>query len=370
MIIKNKIFNLFANCKLVEGYTRAVICDLQRNNIYPIPTSLFVILKLHGTTTFNELVETYGQENETTLEEYFEFLLNHELIFFHDNPELFPVMNDFWDEPFEITNCIIDFNNISFEKVINIKKAIDATPIKALQIRVFEEIKANELDLILANVKPNGLNSIELILKYSNSISLDQLRNICTKYPYIFTITVFNSPEEITSYNSEGGAFGQIYCLKDFVFSEKSCGNILPDFFTINTKTYTESLHHNSCLNRKISIDTQGSIKNCPSMGESFGNIDTNTFKEALSKPDFKKHWFINKDKIHVCKDCEFRYVCTDCRAYIENPKDILSKPLKCGYNPYSGEWTDWFLESQKSKTIEFYKLTIPIRTSLYEQSN
>lgn len=315
-----------------------------------------MILKLQGTITFNELIETYGKENETTLKEYFEFLLNYELIFFNDKPELFPAMNDFWDEPFEITNCIIDFNEISAEKVISIKKAIDDTPIKALQIRVFKEIKANELDLVLANIKPNGLNSIELILKYSNSISLDELKNICNKYRYIFTITVFNSPEESTFYNSID-VFGQIYYLKDFVVSEKSCGNIVPDFFTINTKTYTESLNHNSCLNRKISIDTQGNIKNCPSMFESFGNVNNNTFKETLLELEFKKNWFINKDQIHVCKDCEFRYICTDCRAYIEDPKDILSKPLKCGYNPYSGESTNWFLDSQKRKTIEFYKL-------------
>lgn len=318
-----------------------------------------MILELQGTITFNELVEIHGKENETTLEEYFEFLLNYELVFFHDSPELFPFLNDFWDEPFEITNCIIDFNEISFEKVMSIKNAIDVTPIKALQIRIFEEIKANELDLILSNIKPEGLNSIELILKYSKGISLDEMRNICTKYPYIFTITVFNSPEEIKFYNNKNDVFGQIFYLKNFVLSEKSCGNIIPDFFTINIKTYTESLHHNSCLNRKVSIDKEGNIKNCPSMVESFGNVYNNTLNKALSQPEFKKYWSINKDQISVCKDCEFRYICTDCRAYIEDPKDILSKPLKCGYNPYSGQWTDWFLESQKVNTIEFYKLQI-----------
>jgi SPASM domain peptide maturase of grasp-with-spasm system len=356
VIIKNKIFNLFANCKVVKGHTRAVICDLQRNNIYPIPLSLLTILKLHGTVTFNDLLETYGKENEIILEEYFDFLLSYELIFFHDNPELFPTMSDFWDEPFEITNCIIDFNEVNVEKIMCIKNVIGNTPIKALQIRVFKEIKASELDLVLANIKPMGLNSIELILKYSNNISLDEFANICNKYSYIFTITVFNSPNE-SVFHYKNDAFGQIFYKKDFVLSEKSCGNITPDFFTINTKTYTESLHHNSCLNRKISIDTQGNIKNCPSMLESFGNIYDNTFEEALAKHEFKKYWFINKDQIHACKNCEFRYICTDCRAYLEDPKDILSKPLKCGYNPYSGESTDWFLDSQKRKIIDFYEL-------------
>ena len=63
--------------------------------------------------------------------------------------------------------------------------------------------------------------------------------------------------------------------------------------------------------------------------------------------------------KIHVCKDCEFRYICTDCRAYIEDPNDILSKPLKCGYNPYTAEWSEWSRNPLKQKAIEQYRIDI-----------
>ena len=47
----------------------------------------------------------------------------------------------------------------------------------------------------------------------------------------------------------------------------------------------------------------------------------------------------IKKDQISVCKDCEFRYVCTDCRAYTQNSGDQYSKPLKCNYDPYTATW-------------------------------
>ena len=105
----------------------------------------------------------------------------------------------------------------------------------------------------------------------------------------------------------------------------------------------------------KVSVDQNGNIKNCPSMKETFGNIKDTTLSEAIEKPGFKKYWDINKDKIHVCKDCEFRYICTDCRAYVEDPEDILSKPLKCGYNPYTGEWSEWSTNPLKQKAIDFY---------------
>ena len=93
-------------------------------------------------------------------------------------------------------------------------------------------------------------------------------------------------------------------------------------------------------------------------MGFDFGNIQNTTLNEALNKTGFKKYWNINKDQIDVCKDCEFRYVCTDCRAYTENPTVNFSKPLKCGYDPYKGIWQDWSDNPLKKKQIEFYGIT------------
>lgn len=60
------------------------------------------------------------------------------------------------------------------------------------------------------------------------------------------------------------------------------------------------------------------------------------SLRQALEKENFKDVWSISKSRIKVCKDCEFRHICTDCRAYIDDPNDIYSKPLKCGYDPYS----------------------------------
>jgi SPASM domain peptide maturase of grasp-with-spasm system len=142
---------------------------------------------------------------------------------------------------------------------------------------------------------------------------------------------------------------------KHNIISEKSCGKISLSNMVININLFSESIRHNTCLNRKISIDTEGYIRNCPSMKEHYGNIKDMTLKQALDHPDFKKYWFVNKDQISVCKDCEFRYICTDCRAYLENPEDMYSKPLKCGYNPYTCEWEEWSTNPLKQKAIDHY---------------
>lgn len=32
-----------------------------------------------------------------------------------------------------------------------------------------------------------------------------------------------------------------------------------------------------------------------------------------------------------------------------------MSKPLKCGYNPYTSEWAEWSTNPLKRKAINFY---------------
>lgn len=70
-----------------------------------------------------------------------------------------------------------------------------------------------------------------------------------------------------------------------------------------------------------------------------------------------KKYWNIHKDQISICGDCEYRHVCTDCCAYIEDPNDDYSKPLKCGYDPYTNIWEEWSINPIKHKGIAYYDM-------------
>jgi hypothetical protein len=52
------------------------------------------------------------------------------------------------------------------------------------------------------------------------------------------------------------------------------------------------------------------------------------------------KLWRLSMDRIEVCKDCEYRYVCEDCRPWAYGLTDNLcAKSPRCTYNPYTGEW-------------------------------
>ncbi len=74
-------------------------------------------------------------------------------------------------------------------------------------------------------------------------------------------------------------------------------------------------------------------------MSKSFGNINNISLQEVVDDNDFKSLWYIKKDNIEVCKDCEFRYMCIDCRCFIKDKSNIYSQPSKCKYNPYIGKW-------------------------------
>ena len=97
-------------------------------------------------------------------------------------------------------------------------------------------------------------------------------------------------------------------------------------------------------------------------MPQSHGNVNNIKLNEIIQNNNFNKFWKITKDQIEICRDCEYRRICTDCRAFTEKTKindqgiDI-SKPLKCGYDPYSGIWNEWSTNPHKQKAIRFYGL-------------
>ncbi|MDZ4204220.1 MAG: SPASM domain-containing protein, partial [Bacteroidales bacterium] len=82
-----------------------------------------------------------------------------------------------------------------------------------------------------------------------------------------------------------------------------------------------------------------GTVKNCIVMNKGFGNIRETSIEAILKTSDICNFWAITKDDIEICKDCEFRYICKDCRAFVTNPGDIKSQPSKCKYNPYIAKW-------------------------------
>ncbi len=350
-----KYFILYANCIPVKGAKRSLICDLQRNQYWFIPEGLYDVLTSQREVSLNDIKIFYENKFDLIIDEYFEFLSNNELGFWATEEDVknFPALNFDWDEPSVITNAIIDNTANSFHNYEKIFNELEELGCKYIQLRFFDEISPNKLISILEKLNGRRIISVEVILPFQNKETSTRIEDMSAEYQRLTQI-VFHNADTNETYTKH---HTQIINTNSKINSELHCGIISSKYFTLNIKTFTEGQKYNTCLNRKISVDAKGQIKNCPSLSKSYGHIDNVSLIDVLLKTETKELWEVNKDKVEICKDCEFRYICTDCRAYIEQPENLYSKPLKCGYNPYACQWEEWSSNPLKLNAINHYKM-------------
>lgn len=338
-------FRLFSCCIPVRGARRATICDIQRSSFDFIPNELVSIVEMAKEMPFESVLAQFEDaDDKATIQEYFDFLIEKEYGFWCDSlaeVAQFPDLDLQWDYPAHISNAIIDVNEHSAHNWKEIFDQLEELGCKDLQIRSFCEQDATFFQEITALLEDRRIKSVQVLLKYNPQLSEQDYVQFCRDCYRIAQIVVWNYQEDKVV-SAEIDATTEVIFTTQQITDATHCGIILPAYFTINIETFTESQKHNSCLNRKLSIDVKGDICNCPALPQRYGNIQDTTLKSAIEKVAFKDAWFINKDQIDTCKECEFRYICTDCRAFVANP---LDKPVKCSYNPQTAKWDEAFVQ-------------------------
>ncbi|TAE35253.1 MAG: grasp-with-spasm system SPASM domain peptide maturase [Runella slithyformis] len=237
-------------------------------------------------------------------------------------------------------DAIIDFNKDTdtIQYMSRIANDLNVLGCTVLELRFYDYIQLKTLSEILEYFSNHRIRMINLILKYDANLLLS-ISDLCFRYQRVNFVYVHSAPEEKSELLNT--SYTHVTLFEKVLAGHECCGVISPIHFRSNVQNFTENLQFNSCLNRKIGIDVEGNIKNCPSSRLSFGNVKSTSLVNAIENKTFKSYWGINKDQISVCKECEFRYICSDCRVYIENDNDIYSKPAKCNYDPYTNEWKE-----------------------------
>ncbi|SMP06303.1 grasp-with-spasm system SPASM domain peptide maturase [Chryseobacterium profundimaris] len=322
--------NFYACCHITKGFTYSIITDLERGIYFSFPTEYFEILSQKNLSV---------QNNPHSSDPYFQDLLNflekNKFIYQTQQKENISVVNTEFILPYEIEDIIIDASN---GEDLNYKTEKIDIFCETIQFRIYGDCTVDNLYNSINNIRAIGILSIEIIINYNEQlITQEDYADLYQKNNIISRIIVMNSPE---AKKAEGSS---ILFTTSKLSSCDQCGIISESLFMPNQRTFLTSKKFNSCLNKKLSIDINGEIKNCPSMKESFGNISEISLSKASGMPSLKKYWNVKKDDIEVCKDCEFRYICTDCRAYTRQSEIVndidYSKPLKCSYDPYEGKW-------------------------------
>jgi radical SAM protein with 4Fe4S-binding SPASM domain len=123
-------------------------------------------------------------------------------------------------------------------------------------------------------------------------------------------------------------------------------GLILEPNFKADRRTVAHYSSGHSCLMGKIAVTEHGDVLPCIfTRNHTMGNVlAARGLTPIVLGRALQQVWSATKDQVLVCRDCEYRYVCFDCRplseAAAEGRADYLHAPYpRCTYNPYTGEW-------------------------------
>lgn len=330
-------FRLFANCVPVRGARRSVICDLQRQRIDFIPNGLFEILTAHRGRSVDELCVHYGEAHRETIVDYFTFLVEKELGFWTTDPDRFPPLDLSFDAPGLLDAAIIDVDADSTHDFGDLVRQLNELGCRYLQVRCYVSADSIDITEIFRAVADSRLRALDLTIGYTPELTTERLVHWCAEHGRLSGILVHGAPT--THMTTSPVRHTPIRFISRVIQGAKDCGSVHPAYFAPNLAAFIEGLHFNSCLNRKISIDRDGQICNCPAMAARFGASRNVALRTAVESPSFRAVWTVRKDDIDVCRDCEFRYVCPDCRAHVTDPANPRSKPAGCHYDPYTATW-------------------------------
>jgi len=326
---------MFAECKLVRGNKRSVIYDLPRNSYKLIPNDLFDILNKYKNNTIDDIKKDYEETQHKIIDEYFNMLIEKEFIFFCDKDELelFIDIEPEWDYPGQISNAILELP-MPNEVLISALLSLDKLGCRFIQFRSLEVLDLSYVAEILNRLNNKDLDYIELISKWGNE-NIDDI-NIILQNNQRLRVWYFHGAERTNVIQNKKLKRQKIIFSNDKKITHSDFHVNSKFYFHVNIMLFFESLHYNNYYNRKVCISKEGYVKNCLSLDKNYGKITLlNKIENIIQADEYKLLWSINKDKIAICKDCEFRYMCVDSTP-LEYKNEEWHKVNPCFYNPYN----------------------------------
>lgn len=111
--------------------------------------------------------------------------------------------------------------------------------------------------------------------------------------------------------------------------------------FRTDAVSFASNKYRNECWNGKIALTSNGHVIPCVfARHQVVANVTRQPLREVISGDSLRNLWSITKDSVEVCRDCEYRYACHDCRPLaVSEGGSMDAKYPRCTYDPYSGMW-------------------------------
>lgn len=336
----NSYITLYPNIIPVRGFNRSTLMDLYMGNYQFIPNYLCDFLisnkrKNLRREDFLDLSELEEDKNEIL--ELIQQLIAKDYLLETDM-ELLKALRV--EEPNKtedslIADCIIELSSISDWGINLFFSEINRIGVKFLEIRFLDFIAfERHFKTIELAIKDHSLEFVHLLVPFDENLK-KWVYGSLNQFSRLNLLTVYNTNH---SFDTKDCSFQVTFSTQTSI-DQNQCGCISPNYFNINVLNYYYNRKVNNCLAYKLSIDQYGEIRNCPSKKESFGKMRGFDLEKIVQLKTFQKEWHITKESILICSDCEFRWMCSDCRVFIQDESNIYSKPSKCGYNPYISKW-------------------------------
>src|SRR5574344_1596447 len=253
----DKYFLLYSSCISIKICCRIIILDTQNQNVYFIPNSLYTILTELKEKSYEWIKKHYDQNK--IIDEYYDFLIEKELGCFVKSLKQFSEIDRIYTSPYLISNAIIVITNKYQHNFQEIFLQLDEIGCQSVELRFIEGTSLINLKHILSQEQKaqSSITSITIIHPFSLKL-IDNMQNLILDYPKIKSLLLYNSPE---TKNTDIKNVHIVYSKQQDVSNEK-CGKVSIQNFSPNLSMFIESYCRKNCLNQKVCIDFDGTIKN------------------------------------------------------------------------------------------------------------
>lgn len=342
MSINSTYLTLYPNIIPVRGYSRSVLMDLYMGKFLFIPNYFcdFLTENKKRKLQRKDFFEPGNSESDfAKITDLLEYLIEADYLAEVDLDLLEGLQTDapMKTEDSLINDCIIELSKSSNWDLSHFLSEINRIAVKFLEVR-FLDFEAFERfqRTIQSSLQEHSIEFLHWIVPFDpdlNRIVLEEM----TSFYRLDLLTIYNAQNEFTM---ESVPFQVNFSTQPRI-DHSNCGCIDPSYFGYNVLSYYNNRKYNSCLSHKLSIDQFGDIRNCPSKKDSFGRLSEINLEQTIQLEEFQKEWHVTKESILICSNCEFRWMCSDCRVFIQDESNPLSKPSKCGYNPFINLWSN-----------------------------
>lgn len=324
---------LYPNCIPVVGFSNIALCDLDRQQFHTISKNDF-FEKMQLVVKPEETLPDMSEKAIAFLSEK-KLLIKDKRI--SEDRSIQTSQFYKWKSPSLITNAIIVLSTenklivpLNFNKLIHYLEQLNC---KHVCFIIQTNIALDDLRKLFDQVRTSHIQAVQLFLPYQESFYSDAFGELIMFLPFIQFVILEESP------------FDKNFENKIFFTKNKFAGKSRKtrEQFVTNHFLFSESQLHHTYFNRKLFIDKNGKIKNAPECAEEFGHIQDIEHPEQLIEriktQAFQKYWYVTKERIEICMDCEFRHICVDNRIPHQRENGYWYHTEACNYDPYTGSW-------------------------------